>query len=164
MSRLFDVGNEQRKNEKIRAARAAAKQRVEEVERLMIENGVLDTTATEISQTIAKQVQPIRYQTFRKPGQRWQIEHAQVGDDFVYQVFLLKPSKLNTGEIIALMITAMEIIFPRSVDIYYTPPNEMYQVKFYTIRVAKVASIPGWEAACKERALDALVALDAWPQ
>ena len=61
------------------------------------------------------------------------------------------------------MIATMDSIFPRDVRIVYRLPQEEYQIKFYTLTVEKVVGQPGWERACRDRALNGLAALDVWP-
>lgn len=165
MGRLFDAGKEEREAADQRTRNETVRARAAAVEAALREREELDEASKKIGAQLAEAqaVQPIVYTTFRKPGSKWLIEHARVGDDYVYQLFPLKPPKLHWKDAITQMIGAMDVIFPRTLKITYTPPNESYQVKFYTIRVEKVAGVPGWEAAVGERTLNALAGIDAWP-
>lgn len=107
-------------------------------------------------------VQPIRYESFRAPGSRWTIEHAVVGEDYVYQLLPKTPPNLEWNDVITLMIGMMDVIFPRSIEIVYRPPDTMFKLVFYTIRVKKIVGVPGWESACKERVLNGLATIDVW--
>jgi hypothetical protein len=164
VGRLFDSGAETRKADAAREARAEVRRRAREAEEAIREIEELDEASAKLGETLAaaQAVQPIVYATFRRPGTRWSIEHARVGDDYVYQLFPLKPEVLDWQDVVAQMITAMDVIFPRSVKIRYVPPNQAFKVKFYTIRVTGVVGQPGWEKACRERALNGLSAVDAW--
>ena len=112
---------------------------------------------------LGQAVQPIRYRAYRARGSKWNIEHALVGEDYVYQLFPLRPMRIDWKSVIAQFIAAMDAIFPRSVEIKYTPPSERFELKYFTIRVEGVARLPGWENAVEGRALPALSAVDAWP-
>lgn len=163
MGRLFDSAEDTRQAEDAKRSRNDVRRRAEEADIALAELGELDEASKKLGDKLsqAQSVQPIKYKSFRKKGSRWQIEHAQVGEDYVYQLFQLKPSKMHWKDIVTLFISAMDVIFPRSIDIKYAPPSNQYGVKFYTIRVEKVVGSPGWEAA-RDRALNGLVAVNAW--
>jgi hypothetical protein len=165
MGRLFDAGEEDKKVADQRARNEDARARAAAVEEALRETDQLDEASKRLGAQLAdaQAVQPIVYQTYRKPGMKWLIEHAQVGEDYVFQLFPLKPPKLNWKDIITMMIGAMDVVFPRTIKITYKPPNEGFQVKFYTIRAEKVVGVPGWESAVGERALRGLASIDAWP-
>lgn len=169
MGRLFDVGEERTKAEDAKRRRDEVRQRAAEVDRILQEEGFLNQTADKVTEALSSQkeqaslsVEAIRYASFRKPGSKWLIEHAKVGDDYVFQLFPLKPPTLVWQDVVATFIAVMDVIYPRSVEIFYARPDEQFQVKFYTIRVANVIGLPGWETACKERALNGLAAADVW--
>lgn len=111
----------------------------------------------------AQSIQAINYSTYRAPGSKWSIEHAQAGEDYIYQIFPLRPPKLTWQGVIYLFIAAMDTVFPRSVEIKYIPPSQKFELKYYTIRVEKVTNLPGWEDAARVRALRGLSGADAWP-
>ncbi len=167
MNRLFDAGNEAKQATEAKQTRDDIKRRAEEAEAALKEAGFLDEKADGLGKLFSGQplqgVQAVRYSTFRKPGSKWMIEHAQDGTDYVFQVFPLKQIPVAWQDVVGLMIATMDVIFPRSLKITYAPPREDFQVKFYTIRICDVAKVPGWETACRERALNGLAAIDAWP-
>jgi hypothetical protein len=88
---------------------------------------------------------------------RWMVEHGRAGDDYVFQLHPLKMITRPWQDVITSCIAAMDSIFPRSVQIHYRRPDEQWQVKFFTIRVAGVCRLPGWEAAMA-KAITALAA------
>lgn len=164
MTRLFDAGQEQKQLTEREQRAQDARRRAEEFDKAMAEQG-LDLAADELGKQLAAAaapVQAIRYTQFRKPGSKWMIEHAKVGTDYTFQLFPLRPIPVQWQDAIGLMIAAMDVIFPRSLQIKYTPPDEMYQVKFFTIKIENVVGLPGWEEACTERALNGLAAIDVW--
>lgn len=165
MGRLYDAGQEQKTAAAAAQSREDVRRRAEEADKALREAGFLDNAADLLGAQlkVAQAVHPIRYENYRRPGSRWVIEHARDGQDYVFQLFPLKPPTVELADAISMMIAAMDVIFPRSVQIKYTPPNEQYQVKFFTIRIEKITAIPGWEAACRDRALPNLAAIDAWP-
>jgi hypothetical protein len=165
MTRLFDATRERTDEERAQRARAEVRRRAEEADRAIAEHEELD----EASRNLKKQlegstvaVEPIHYASYRLPGSKWQIEHALVGDDYVYQMFPLKPISRDWRDVVAMMIAAMDVIFPRSIDIRYVPPDQRSFRQFYTIRVENVAKLPGWEDAVQKRALRGLSDVQAW--
>jgi hypothetical protein len=165
MARLFDSGAEEQKAKRAQEERDGVRRRAEEVERVLREELELDQARSALEQKLAAQpmgVQPIKYQSYRQAGSRWVIEHSQVGDDYVYQMFPLRPIKADWRDTVALLIAAMDGVFPRSIQITYVPPDDRYQVRCFTIRVTKVVGMPGWAEACEGRALRALVGVQAW--
>ena len=169
MSRLFDSKAEGDKAEAARLHRAGVKHRAEEVDRILQEEGMLNTTADKLGAILSasrplesQSVEAIHYASFRKPGSKWALEHAKVGPDYMFQMFPLKAPAIPWQDVIVILIAAMDVIFPRSVKITYIPPNDTYKVTFFTIKVENVVGLPGWEVACKERALQGLAAVDAW--
>lgn len=168
MGRLFDSGADRRASETARKSKDEVRKRALEVERILEEEKLVDAAGDELGQKLAagrsmQAVQPIRYESFRQAGTKWMLEHAQDGEDYVIQMFPLKPPLIPWQDVVTMLIAAMDVIFPRSVQIKYVPPNETYEVKFYTIRILKVVGLPGWEKACKDRALNGLAAVEAWP-
>jgi hypothetical protein len=165
MTRLFDAGAEMKEASLARASREAVKQRADEVTRLLEEELQLDDASKKLGENLAAtatSVQPIHYHQFRGRGSKWMIEHARAGDDYMYQLFPLKPPAIAWADIITMFIAVMDAIFPRSVHIHYVPPNDNFQIKFYTIKLENIAVLPGWETPCKERALHGLANVDAW--
>lgn len=162
--RLFDSTHEATQAAAARAQRDEVKRRAEELDKVLQEQQSLDAATNRLGAQLkaAQSVQAIRYESFRPPGSKWLIEHALAGADYFYQMVPLKPVTMAVKDVLGLMIVAMDVVFPRSVQIFYTPPNEGIQAKFYTIKVTNVAKVPGWETACKERALNGLVAINAW--
>lgn len=165
MGRLFDAGVENQQAEVQRAHNDGVRARAAAVDDALREIADLDEASKKLGTQLAEAqaIQPIVYTTFRQPGKRWLIEHAQVGADYIYQLFPLRPPHLNWKDVIAHMIGAMDVIFPRTVKITYVPPHEGYQVKFYTVRLDGVTEVPGWERAVGDRTLHALAGLDVWP-
>jgi len=166
MGILFNASEEADKASRVRRERAEVRRRAEEADAALQEFKELDARSAELGKTLAQAqaaVEAITYESYRRPGSRWMIEHAKVGNDYVYQLFPLRPISIAWQDVIALMIVAMDVIFPRSIEIHYAPPNETYQLKFYTIRVHGVVGKPGWTQACRERALLGLSCVEAWP-
>jgi hypothetical protein len=163
MTRLFDSEKLAGSAEHTRDQEDVRK-RAMEVDKLLAEHEDLDEESARLGAQLDESyaVQPVRYRRYRRPGCRWLIEHARVGDDYVYQLFPLRETKLGWQDVVALLITAMDVIFPRSIMIVYQPPKLEYEIKYYTIRVQKVAKLPGWESAATERALDSLSRVEAW--
>jgi hypothetical protein len=164
MSRLFDSGKERKEREDVKRARSEVRARAEAVDTAIQEQLELDEESKRLGDKLAtaQAVSPIFYQSFRKPGSKWKIEHTVAGKDYIYQLFPLKPTALSWQEVMPLLIYAMDVIFPRSVQIRYVPPREDLQMTFYTVKVEDVVGMPGWEKACQERALDNLAAVAAW--
>jgi hypothetical protein len=167
MSRLFDAGTTEAKRPTGAQAGArdrgvVARERAELADKAMRAQGI--TTADEFTALAggAASVQPIHYESFRRPGFRWTIEHAQVGPDYVFQVFPIRPTVAQWPDVVVAMIAVMDGIFPRTLHIDYKHPDPTFKVTFYTIRVRGVVGMPGWEIACRERALNGLVGIDAW--
>ena len=165
MTRLFDAAQAKRDAAEARRARDEVRRRAEEAEEAIKENLELDEASQKLGEKLAgaQAVQPIRYRAYRARGSKWNIEHALVGEDYVYQLFPLRPMRIDWKSVIAQFIAAMDAIFPRSVEIKYTPPSQQFELKYFTIRVEGVARLPGWENAVEGRALPALSAVDAWP-
>ena len=165
MGRLFDSSKNSADAEQVRGAQRAVEERAAEVDEMFAEHEELDEKSKAIKDQLAaaQRVAPIIYEEFRWPGSKWMIEHAQVGDDYAYQLFPLRPPKIGTASVLQLLIIAMDVVFPRSIRIDYAPPNELYKVEMYTIKVRDVVKQPGWEEACREKALNGLSAVDAWP-
>lgn len=163
MSRLFDAGAKVQREKVWRVAREEVRQRAEAVDRVLAEANILDDSDKRLTARMSESVRPIVYASFRLPGSKWRVEHARAGDDYVFQLFPLKPPKLAWQDVILVMIATMDSIFPRDVRIVYRLPQEEYQIKFYTLTVEKVVGQPGWERACRDRALNGLAALDVWP-
>jgi len=167
MGSLFDAGRRKKEIAEAKSQREGVRERAEAVDRILKENLELSAASDALGEQLfasePQSVHTIQYTHFRGHGSKWNIEHAQVGPDYVYQMFPLRPSKLHWKDVITYFIAAMDSIFPRSVEIKYAPPSEKFQLKYYTIRVAAVTALPGWEQAAKARALIALAAVDAWP-
>jgi len=151
--------------EEARASREEAKKRAQEADDAIKELEETDAASVKLRETLAaaQAVAPIVYKEYRRPGSKWMIEHSQVGQDYIFQVHTLKPPKIEVQGVLGLMISAMDVIFPRSLDIRYVPPSPRYKLQFYTIRVEKVVGLPGWSTAI-ERALASLSVMDAWPR
>jgi hypothetical protein len=159
MSRLFDAGSQASSD----ASRQDMRRRAKEAEAAQLEVKELDAAGAELQSRLkdARSVAPIVYKSFRSPGGKWNVEHAVDGQDYVYQVIPLKPTRLVTPDILTLMIQSMDAIFPRTVQISYRPPSDQFSIKYFTVRVAKVVGLPGWKAAV-ERALHELAVVPAW--
>jgi hypothetical protein len=147
-----------------RDERSRIRRRAQEVDEALQELGELDASSEALKKQLAsaQAVQAVVYAEYRRPGKRWMIEHARAGADYIYQLFPLKPPTVAWQDVVVMAIAAMDVIFPTSINITYTPPSEEYQVKFYTIKAQKVVGLPGWEDACIARALVALTEIDAW--
>jgi hypothetical protein len=165
MTRLFDAAQAKRDATEARRAREEVRRRAEEAEGAIKENLELDEASQKLGEKLAgaRAVQPITYKAYRPSGSKWSIEHALVGEDYVFQLFPLRPPRLDWKTVCLLFANAMDAIFPRSVEIYYTPPSQRFELKYYTIRLEGVARLPGWKSAVEDRALRALAAVDAWP-
>jgi len=163
MGRLFDAGQRSRDAEDSRRSRNEVRKRAEEAERAIQEELELEEGSKALGAQLGsvQAVQAIRYKAYRARGSKWNIEHAEVGPDYVFQLFPLRPPRMHWKDVILAFIDAMEAIFPRSIEIRYTPPSERYQLKYYTIRVEGTVGLPGWETA-RDRALAALSTTDAW--
>lgn len=165
MSRLFDSGAAARAAAEARERKDGVRRRAEEIEKLLQDELELDKASSELGAKLAQRsmgVQAVSYQSHRQPGSRWMIEHSVVGDDYVYQVFPLRPIQADWRDTIVLILNAMDGVFPRSMQIRYAPPNDRYQIRCFTVRVEKVVGKPGWEDACRDRALRALSGVQAW--
>ena len=164
MGRLFDSSRIRTNAEQARAARESVKERAAAIDAALAEHQELDAAGQKIRDQLAQtqMVRPIVYQEHRAPGSKWMIEHARDGDDYIYQLFPLRPPAMSMQDVLQLMIIAMDIIFPRSVRIDYVPPNALYKAVMYTIKVREVAKLPGWEEACRVKALRGLSAVEAW--
>jgi hypothetical protein len=166
MGRLFDSGSEEKAAVEAREKRDGVRRRAEEIEKLLQDELELDKAGAELGQKLAQTkamgVQAVQYKAYRQTGSKWMIEHAVVGDDYIYQAFPLRPIQADWRDTIVLLLAAMDAVFPRSMQIKYTPPNEVYKIKCFTIRVEKVVGKPGWEEACGDRALKALAGVQAW--
>jgi hypothetical protein len=161
--RIFDSGKERQATTARRSREevlAAAKQ----VEDMLKEAGELDEASQKLGDRLAQaqQIQAVHYKKFRVPGSKWLLEHACDGQDYVIQMFPLRPPTLDVPDILTLLIGTMDAIFPRSVHIRYTPPAKDYQIKFYTVRIENVVGMPGWEQAVTDRALRGLSHVQAW--
>lgn len=164
MSRLFDAGTRKRDLDEIRNDRNGVLRRAEEVDRLVKENIELSETSQKLGDQLAEAqtVHTVVYESYRAHGSKWNIEHAQVGPDYVYQIFPLRPPKLHWKDVVTHFISAMDSVFPRSVSIKYAPPSERFQLKYYTIRVEGITTLPGWESAALVRCLKSLSGVDVW--
>ena len=165
MGRLFDAGKRKQDIEEVRSSRDDVRRRAEEVDRLIAENLELTEASNKIGAQLgaAQTVQTVQYTSFRPHGCKWNIEHARAGDDYIYQLFPLRPPKMDWRDVILLFISVMDGIFPRSVTIKYVPPSQKFELKYYTIKVENVAGLPGWEDAARVRALQGLSSVEAWP-
>lgn len=165
MTRLFDSQEENRQADRTRRARDESRRRASEAEEALRELKETDEASAKLRETLSQtqSVTPIRYEEYRPRGSRWMIEHSRVGDDYVFQMHPLRPPVLALERVLKLAITSMDVIFPRSLKIQYTPPSQQYQMKFYTIKVNGLAGLPGWRGAV-DRALRSLSALNAWPK
>lgn len=164
MSRLFDATAKAQKDAGARRSREEVRQRAEAVDQALAAEGMLDDADKRLKVKLSQSVQPVVYESFRVPGSKWRIEHARADNDYVIQMFPLKPPRLVWQDVVLAIIATMDSIFPRNIKITYRPPREDYQIKYYTITVEKVVGQPGWERACKERALRGLSAIDVWSE
>lgn len=164
MARLFDAGSVERTKRAAKENQDEVRSRVAEAERQLAEIEETDAKSIKLRDMLqaSTTIQTVRYESYRPPGSKWMIEHGRDGENYVYQMFPLKPPKMSWQDTVAGLIAAMDVIFPRSVELTYIPPNPQYQITFFTVRVDNVTKIPGWESACKERALRSLVAVNAW--
>lgn len=142
------------------------RQRALEAARLIDEARLDEGIADELQGKVEKlkqtmTVQTIAYKSYRAAGKRWMIEHGRLGDDYMLQLIPLKPTVTAPNNILLLLITAMDTIYPKSVQIYYSKPKPSMQISFWTIRIADVAEMPGFERAIG-RTLSGLCDVDAW--
>ena len=164
MTRLFDAGKEERQAEDARRHRAEVKERVKQAEILARELEAEDKATEKLRETLSQQqaVHPVRYSEYRKRGSKWMIEHARAGDDYVYQLFPLKPPAIAWQDVALLVIAALDVIFPEDVHKVIKPPSQEFKVQYYTITIKDVCKLPGWEGACVDRALPALAEVNGW--
>ena len=166
MTRLFDSASVAKKAAAAKEKKEGVRRRAEEVDKMLQEELELDKASSDLGEKLSQKqtigVQAIRYKDYRQPGSKWMIEHSQVGDDYVYQMFPLRPIQADWRDTTILLISAMDGVFPRSTQIKYSPPNERYQIKCFTLRAEKIVGKPGWEDACEKRALKALSSVPAW--
>jgi len=166
-SRLFDSGAAAQQAAGGKQSRESIKQRAAEIDKLLKDELELDQATSALGSKLAESAEAmgitaIRYKEYRERGSKWMIEHTRDGADYIYQMFPLRPLTADWRDTIILLIAAMDSVFPRSVQIKYMPPNEKYQIKYFTIRLVKAATLPGWEDACGRRGLSALAAVAAW--
>jgi len=133
-----------------------------ELETKALEAAELDEVGKRLGQALGAShgVEAIRYKKTQRG--KWVLEHAKVGDDYVMQLFALKEMRIVWQDAMTMFIAVLDGIFPKSVQIYYKPPNKMFEITFFTIRVSKVCALPGWDRAI-DRAMDALLSVNAWP-
>lgn len=160
MTRLFDAEAKKPEN----TNKAEIRRRAVEADELIAGFDEGDEAGARLRAQLAQEsaVTPVVYESYRAPGSKWMIEHSLVGEDYIYQMIPLRPTTYGWKDIVPLMISALDVIFPRSVQIRYSPPNPKAHKNFYTIKVEGVAKLPGWESAAKERGLKNLAAIDAW--
>jgi hypothetical protein len=158
MTRLYDSGSAKKEEEDKKRSREDVKARAAEADAAIRAELELDEESNKLGERLsqAQSITPIRYDNFRAPGSGWRIEHAVEGVDYIYQLFPLKPQKTEWQDTTTMLISTMDNIFPRSMEIIYSPPRQDYEIKFYTIRVKGAVGTPGWKHACTERALRAL--------
>lgn len=161
--RLFDAAEESRRSTKERRDREETKAAAAKAEAALREYEEMDEASRRLGAVLAdaKAVAPIIYQEYRPRGSRWLIEHSASGENYIFQVHPLKQPTHQTPDILTAMIAVMDGIYPRSIDLRYTPPNPNYQVKFFTIRAEGLVGKPGWTRAV-ERSLEELSRLDVW--
>ena len=94
-------------------------------------------------------VQVISYDRHRAKGSKWSIEHGPDGVDYLFQVIPDKPVQMHWKDVVGQMIGVMSQIYPKSVDVYYSPPDPEWKIHFYTIRVKGLVDKPGYNAAIK---------------
>lgn len=165
MGRLFDAESEEKQAAAIREDRERTRRRAQEVDEALAELEETDEASLRLRESLAQAqgVTAIVYQEFRKPGGKWMIEHSAAGKDYLFQLHPLRPPLVQVRDIIGLVIGAMDVIYPRSQQIFYAPPNPQYKLQFYTIKVENLVGVPGWREAV-ERTLNGLSAIDAWPR
>ena len=153
MGRLFDGSKKRIESAKLDAKAKAA-----------LEAAKLDETSNRLSRILGpqQQVSAVIYQSERRG--KWRIEHARVDEDYIFQVFPLKPIPYSWPSIMTAFIQVLDQVFPRTVQIYYKPPSELFkepEFQFYTIRFKNLFTTPGWERGIA-KAMDALFGLDVW--
>lgn len=164
MTRLFDGAKVARSRMTLAEQQAAEL----EAEKAIAELGEMQAASAKLGDLLGKgrAVQAVQYHKYRKPGGRWQLEHALADDDLVIQCFPLRPTRMDWRDVILNMIAVMDSIYPRTVPINYAPPEPpggaiKMPVTFYTIRVKSVARMPGFEFA-RDKSLAGLVNVEAW--
>jgi len=164
---MFDSGSVARKADEAKENKESVRRRAAEIDQLLHDELELDKASRDLGERLsgsaeAMGITAIHYKEFRQSGSRWMIEHTKDGDDYIYQMFPLRPIQADWRDTIILFIAAMDAVFPRSVEIRYVPPSEKYQITYFTIKVIRVTVQPGWEDACEKRALKALSGVPAW--
>jgi hypothetical protein len=161
MTRLFDSGSARKEKEDKKRSREEVRERAEAADAAIAAELDLEKESNDLGAKLAQAqtITAIRYLSYRQPGSKWRIEHAVEGTDYIYQLFPLKPQKAEWQDTLTLMISVMDAIFPRTMEIIYSPPRPDYEIQFYTIRVKGPVGTPGWEKACKERTLRSLCEL-----
>lgn len=162
MKLLFDAKSDEAKK---RESREGVRKRADEVDRALKDFEDTEDASQKLGERlrIRQTVQPVRYVKYRTPGSKWQIEHARVGDDYIFQAFPLKPPTVPWQDIISAMIVALSSIFPDTIEVTLKPPDTTFKVTFYTIRAEGITKIPGWQDACEVRANRVLSEINAWP-
>ena len=163
---LFDAGQQNEESSR----KKALEHRQKELERTLAELKETDEASSRLGKALGghASIQAVRYQTTRRKGSKWQLEHAAVGSDYVIQCFALKPTTMNWRDVLSHMIMAIDRVFPRSVEVFYRPPSaeamgdtSPLATRFYTIRLKNVVELPGFERA-KEKTLEGLLDIAAW--
>ena len=164
MSRLFDSGAEEKKAAAVRDERERVRRRAQEADEALRELEETDEASRRLGASLAEArgVSAIVYQEYRKPGCKWMIEHSAAGKDYMFQLHPLRPPGIGVRDVLTLAIAAMDVIFPRSQEIFYAPPSTQFKLQFYTVKVQDLVGKPGWQGAV-ERALEGLAGIAAWP-
>lgn len=162
--RLFDGNAAATVSAKATQNRVDVRRRAEEVDDLLSSYEENDEKSKAMASMLGQveSVVAISYKTYREVGSKWVIEHAVDGDDYVYQVFPIKEPALDWQGVFKGLVAALDVIFPKSLRIDYSPPNEQFNIRSWTIRLNGVTKLPGWQKACTEQALKNLSWVEAW--
>ena len=171
MARLFDEKRRQQAERTVRTTREEALKRAAEVDALLAEYEEDDAISKGLSEQLAESrekmpggsIKAIIYREHRKSGSKWMIEHSVDGPDYIFQVHPIRPVTIGWQDIMLMMIAAVDKVVPRTMQCRYIRPSEQYKLQFYTIKVEKLAGVPGWTKAV-ERILEGLSDVEAWPK
>lgn len=164
MTRLFDGNREAKAAAAERDEKDAVRRRVEEAEEILKSYEETDAASKKMAEAMgaASTVTSIVYKTYRAPGSKWVIEHAEDGEDYVYQLFPLREPAHDWTAVVPMIAIAVSVVFPDTFRVEHTPPNDQYGIKFYTVKIRGVVNTPGWKRACTEQAPRAFSSIEAW--
>lgn len=106
------------------------------------------------------QVMAPDYTTLKKG--RMQVSYAVIGDDYYYQVELLKPAVLGEQQILGALIQAFSTIVPQHVHTYIKQPPRDIDWPVFTVIVKGGARLLGAKKFMEEKLVNKLLELNFW--